>query len=133
MKIIEKILEVITPVSRRRYRKSLEVMRSMERLANDRRADQIIAERSLHYLLGDLTKKMSTWIAQEKDESIEIALRVNKQMTRAALKGSPEEFKKFLAQELSARVMQALEELEDDHNAQMDALASHKPSRIIRP
>jgi hypothetical protein len=133
MKLIEKILEIITPVSRRRYRKSLEILRSLEKLANDRRGDQILAERNLHYALGDLTRKMSTWVAKEKGESIDIGLRIDKEMARAALQGSPEEFKKFLAQQLAARVIQALNELEEDREAQLEALNSHKPSKIIRP
>ena len=54
-------------------------------------------------------------------------------MSRAALKASPEEFKKFLAQELAARAVGALDDLVKDIEMQEEELASHKPSRIIRP
>jgi len=126
-------LRDLIPVTGRRYRKSLEILHSMHKAIEDAKGERQLAQRSLHHAMGDLAKKMSTWKATEKDESVEIVLRVSKSMSRAALKASPEEFKKFLAQELAARAVGALDELVKDIEIQEEELASHKPSKIIRP
>jgi hypothetical protein len=126
-------LRDLIPVSGRRYRKSLEIIHSLHKAVEEAKGERALAQRSLHHTMGDLAKRISTWKATENDESLEIVLRVSKAMSRAALKEAPAEFKQFLAQELAARAVGALEELVDDIKIQEDELASHKPSKIIRP
>lgn len=128
-----RFLRDLIPVSGKRYRKSLEILHSLQKAYEEAQGERSLAQRNLHYALGDLSKKMTTWKATEHDESLEITLRVSKGMSRAALKECPEEFQKYLAQELSARALGALEELVTDIQIQEDQLASHRPSKIIRP
>lgn len=122
----------LIPVSGRRYRKSLEIMHSLQKAYEEAKGERALAQRSLHHAMGDLAKKMSTWIATEHDETLDIGLRTNKSMAKAALKESPAEFKRYLAEELAARAVGALQEMVDEIDAQKQALDSHRPSAIIR-
>jgi uncharacterized membrane protein len=111
------MLKKLFPVSGRRYAQLRKMLTAADHAYKELEGEKALAERAAHHALGDLAKKMSRWRATEFEEVIQIGMEIDKKMVAAAMKESPEEFRRFLAQQLVARVIAGFDELVDQAEA----------------
>tara|TARA_R110000772_G_scaffold157570_1_gene268734 strand:+ start:98 stop:475 length:378 start_codon:yes stop_codon:yes gene_type:complete len=107
------LLRKLLPVSGSQYRKLKRALTAADHAYRELEGEKALAERAAHHALGPLATTMSRWRATEFEEVIQIGMEIDKKMATAAMKESPEEFRRFLAQELGSKIVHAFDELTD--------------------
>jgi hypothetical protein len=113
-KMIKGLLREYTFVRFYKYRKALELLRSVQNAIEKERDDKSLMERELHRLSSGVADKISKWKVDEHDESVNIGMKLDKKMLLAAMGEAPDEFKAYIAKQFAAQVVSGLEKLEDE-------------------